>query len=239
MLAVLGLALYFGFIIFSLVLMLNLLIAQMSDTYSRTFSEGELRWRYEFARQVLRLETLNPHLSFHAGKLDEVLKPDLGKYCTEILQMDPTIDGGKYNGDGQQPDGSDFFTNDSTTETEHNAATVTEWQVGCLRDTGSLNRGPLTSTLFSPSINPPFSFPPSKPFTLLSLVFLIPPPPDPCVNLSNAFPYLLPDLSNDRGCVLSTFLTFGLLCWKFVSIFPGSDCLYRPGMGTKNTKKSA
>ena len=50
---------YFGFIVLSLVLLLNLLIAQMSDTYDKATDQAEQRWRWEFARRILRLETLN------------------------------------------------------------------------------------------------------------------------------------------------------------------------------------
>ena len=56
-------------VIFSIVLMLNLLIAKMSDTYSVAYGEGTLRWRYEFARLVLRLEMMLPlqGVNTHAG----------------------------------------------------------------------------------------------------------------------------------------------------------------------------
>ena len=49
--------------------MLNLLIAKMSDTYSVAYGEGTLRWRYEFARLVLRLEMMLPlqGVNTHAG----------------------------------------------------------------------------------------------------------------------------------------------------------------------------
>ena len=44
------------YIIMALVLLLNLLIAMMGDTYQRTQDIATLEWRIDFARRVLRLE---------------------------------------------------------------------------------------------------------------------------------------------------------------------------------------
>ena len=47
---------YFVFAIMCLVLLLNLLIALMGDTYSTNQESATLQWRKDFARMVLRLE---------------------------------------------------------------------------------------------------------------------------------------------------------------------------------------
>jgi len=100
---VVGLFLYF--VVLSIVLLLNLLIAQMSGTYERATEEGLLRWRWEFARRVMRLETLNNSVhTIHAGTLDTI-RDHGGKhrYYVEIKGFGKTVEGIAYEVDG--PDG--------------------------------------------------------------------------------------------------------------------------------------
>ena len=47
---------YIVYIILTVVILLNLLIAMMSSTYDRILSESELRWRVDFAKLILKLE---------------------------------------------------------------------------------------------------------------------------------------------------------------------------------------
>ncbi len=47
---------YILYIIMSLVLLLNLLIAMMGDTYANTMEHATLEWRVDYARRLLRLE---------------------------------------------------------------------------------------------------------------------------------------------------------------------------------------
>jgi hypothetical protein len=53
--------LYCSFLVLVLVLLLNLLIAMMSDTYYKTMATATMHWRIKFARLVLRLELLASH----------------------------------------------------------------------------------------------------------------------------------------------------------------------------------
>mmetsp|Transcript_15633 Transcript_15633/g.33109 ORF Transcript_15633/g.33109 Transcript_15633/m.33109 type:complete len:464 (+) Transcript_15633:201-1592(+) len=106
---VLVVILYFCFVVFSLVLMLNLLIAQMSDTYEETFKEGQLRWRWEFARRVLRLETLYSQVSqIPVGVM--VDGPGGPRYTVEMIRMEKTIEGGDYESESGGYSG-DLFSN--------------------------------------------------------------------------------------------------------------------------------
>lgn len=67
-------ALFFLFLLLSIVLMLNLLIAAMSETYGRTHAESRLLWRYQFARRVLHMELMSEMFvsnnRLRAGKRD-------------------------------------------------------------------------------------------------------------------------------------------------------------------------
>mmetsp|Transcript_28110 Transcript_28110/g.68195 ORF Transcript_28110/g.68195 Transcript_28110/m.68195 type:complete len:932 (+) Transcript_28110:113-2908(+) len=111
---VLVVILYFCFVVFSLVLMLNLLIAQMSDTYEETFKEGQLRWRWEFARRVLRLETLNSQFSqIPVGVM--VDGPGGPRYTVEMIRMEKTIEGGDYESESGGYSG-DLFSKSETTK---------------------------------------------------------------------------------------------------------------------------
>ena len=74
----------------------------MSGTYEKATAEGVLRWRWDFARRVMRLETLNANLyTIHAGELD-TLRDWGGKmrYNVEILSVGKTVEGGEYEGGG-------------------------------------------------------------------------------------------------------------------------------------------
>lgn len=65
---------YLFYAIMSMILLLNLLIAMMGDTYSGTMNDSTLEWRVSFARRVLRLELESRvlkdcfGLELHAGK---------------------------------------------------------------------------------------------------------------------------------------------------------------------------
>ena len=62
--------LYFLFLVISLVLLLNLLIAMMGDTYSDVRDESEVVCRWLFARRVLRMELLlKPFVSIDALRI--------------------------------------------------------------------------------------------------------------------------------------------------------------------------
>lgn len=55
--------LYFTFVLLALVLLLNLLIASMNNTFIQTEEEATLQWRFLYARNVLRLELLAEQFS--------------------------------------------------------------------------------------------------------------------------------------------------------------------------------
>jgi len=63
---------YLFYIIMSMILLLNLLIAMMGDTFSSTMAISTLEWRIDFARRVLRLEIQTRALvqpsRLHAGE---------------------------------------------------------------------------------------------------------------------------------------------------------------------------
>ena len=110
---VVGLFLYFT--ILSIVLLLNLLIAQMSGTYEDAKANGKLRWRWEFARRVMRLETLNNQIhTIHAGALDTI-RDHGGKqrYYFEVLAFGKTVEGNAYEvkgSDGNIAEAIDIFS---------------------------------------------------------------------------------------------------------------------------------
>ena len=56
----------------ALILLLNLLIALMSNTFNKVTEESKLRYRQDFARRVLRLELLARRMNVrtNVGKLD-------------------------------------------------------------------------------------------------------------------------------------------------------------------------
>jgi len=63
--------LYVTFIIVSVILMLNLLIALMSSTYESSQLEATLTWRISFARLVFRMDTLGPRVLKRATKVKD------------------------------------------------------------------------------------------------------------------------------------------------------------------------
>ena len=52
----LGIVTLWVYVLISNVLLVNLLIAMMGDTYGTTKENATLEWRVDFARRVLRLE---------------------------------------------------------------------------------------------------------------------------------------------------------------------------------------
>jgi len=63
--------LYYLFILFTAILLLNLLIAMMTNTYETVQTEAKLKFRVEFAQRVLRYEIIAPHgVDTRCGEFD-------------------------------------------------------------------------------------------------------------------------------------------------------------------------
>ena len=64
---------YYFYILMAMILLLNLLIALMSNTFNKVTEESKLRYRQDFARRVLRLELLARRMNFdtNVGRPDE------------------------------------------------------------------------------------------------------------------------------------------------------------------------
>eukprot|EP00326_Haptolina_ericina_P000945 CAMPEP_0181216254 /NCGR_PEP_ID=MMETSP1096-20121128/26481_1 /TAXON_ID=156174 ORGANISM="Chrysochromulina ericina, Strain CCMP281" /NCGR_SAMPLE_ID=MMETSP1096 /ASSEMBLY_ACC=CAM_ASM_000453 /LENGTH=673 /DNA_ID=CAMNT_0023308229 /DNA_START=18 /DNA_END=2040 /DNA_ORIENTATION=- len=90
--------LYFGFVILSVVLLLNVLIASMSGTYEEAMANATRNWRWAFARRVLRMVMLAGY-DRPVGTLDTIR--DWGgkkRYYVEVLSVKKNIEGGTYEG---------------------------------------------------------------------------------------------------------------------------------------------
>ena len=63
---------YYFYILMAMILLLNLLIALMSNTFNKVTEESKLRYRQDFARRVLRLELLARRMNFdtNVGRQD-------------------------------------------------------------------------------------------------------------------------------------------------------------------------
>jgi len=62
--------LYQALVFFMSILLLNLLIAMMGNTYAAAENTAEREWRWDFARLVLQMELIFPSSDTHAGTFD-------------------------------------------------------------------------------------------------------------------------------------------------------------------------
>ena len=60
------------FLLFAVILLLNLLVAQMAETYTTAIHDSTRLWRYQFARYVLYVEMMLPGKPTRAGTKDVI-----------------------------------------------------------------------------------------------------------------------------------------------------------------------
>lgn len=81
--------LFVAFLLFAVILLLNLLIAQMAETYTSAVHDGTRLWRYQFARYILYTEMMWPGKSTRAGVKDTIREYEPGQH--RYYQVRPVL----------------------------------------------------------------------------------------------------------------------------------------------------